>query len=475
MRSEGRYVLYWMIAARRPAWNFALDRAIELAREAGRPLLVLEALRVDDPFASARIHRFVLEGMRANAAAFAGTPVRYVPYVEPCRGAGRGLVEALSVDACAVVTDQWPWLFVPRMTEALARRVAVRVEAVDSCGLLPLRAAKKAFARAFDFRRFLQRELPAHLDRFPRRRPLARLALAPPPSLPRSITSRWRPANRALLEGRPAALAALPIDHSVTAVPCEGGHVAGTRRLARFLSEKLGSYAEEQRHPDAAATSGLSSYLHFGHVGAHQVFAEVAQFRGWNSSRLPSRASGKREGWWGMGPSADAFLDQLVTWRELGLNGAAHDPRAGTWASLPEWARLTLERHAGDPRERLYTLAELEGAGTHDELWNAAQRELLEEGRIHNYLRMLWGKRVLGWTRDPRGVLERLFHLNDRWALDGRDPNSMSGISWILGRYDRAWGPERPVFGTVRYMTSESTRRKLHLSSYLERYGTGGI
>jgi deoxyribodipyrimidine photo-lyase len=172
-----------------------------------------------------------------------------------------------------------------------------------------------------------------------------------------------------------------------------------------------------------------------------------------------------------MAAGAEAFLDQLVTWRELGHNAAAWLPAYDRWESLPAWARATLDEHAGDPRPYVYGREQLELAGTHDPLWNTAQRQLVVEGRIPNYLRMLWGKKILEWTRSPREALEVMIELNNRYALDGRDPNSYSGIFWVLGRYDRPWGPERPVFGTVRYMTSENAARKLKLNAYLRRYG----
>ncbi len=171
-----------------------------------------------------------------------------------------------------------------------------------------------------------------------------------------------------------------------------------------------------------------------------------------------------------MGPSAEAFLDELVTWRELGYGFCRHEPDYDRYESLPEWARATLEDHASDPREHVYTLDDLAAASTDDELWNAAQRQLLHEGVIHNYLRMLWGKRILEWTRHPRGALEVMIELNNRYALDGRDPNSYSGICWVLGRFDRGW-PERAIFGKVRSMTSASTRRKVKLNEYLARWG----
>jgi len=150
---------------------------------------------------------------------------------------------------------------------------------------------------------------------------------------------------------------------------------------------------------------------------------------------------------------------------------AANRPDHREYESLPDWALQTLEAHAADARPHLYSLEEFQAAATHDELWNAAQRQLLRDGIIHNYLRMLWGKKILEWTPHPRDAARIMIELNNRYAIDGRDPNSYSGIYWCLGRYDRPWGPERPVFGKIRYMTSRNTARKLRLREYLERYG----
>jgi deoxyribodipyrimidine photo-lyase len=191
----------------------------------------------------------------------------------------------------------------------------------------------------------------------------------------------------------------------------------------------------------------------------------------WDPSRLSPVARGKRQGWWGVGAGAEAFLDQFTTWRELSFNAAFTMPGYDCYESLPPWARETLERHASDPRTHVYDVEELERARTHDPLWNSAQRQLVTEGRIHNYLRMLWGKKILEWTETPRESARVMIELNNRYALDGRDPNSYSGIFWCLGRYDRPWGPERPVFGKIRYMTSKNTARKLRVSRFLGRYG----
>ena len=470
VREDGRHVLYWMIAARRTRWNFGLQRAVEEARRLGRPLIVLEALRCDYRWASDRLHRFVIEGMRDNAERFAGSPVRYHSHVEPEKGAGRGLLRALAKEACLVVTDDFPCFFLPAMVEAAAKTLArdgVRLETVDSNGLLPMAAGEKVFPTAHSFRRFLQKTLPAHFGDFPRRDPLARLDL-PKAAIPREVLERWPAPTRDLLEGD--GLAALPIDHSVGPGEAEGGERAGAARLRDFLETRLDHYGEGRNHPDDDAASGLSPWLHFGHVSAHQVFEAVADREGWRPAKVAPKASGSREGWWGMSSAAESFLDELVTWREVGYNRCHLDPDYDDFETLPPWALETLAEHESDEREHVYTLEELAEARTHDEIWNAAQRQLARSGRMHNYLRMLWGKRVLEWTESPREACERLIELNNRFATDGRNPNSYSGIFWCFGRYDRPWGPERPIFGKVRYMSSENTRRKLKLNDWLSRW-----
>jgi deoxyribodipyrimidine photo-lyase len=253
-----------------------------------------------------------------------------------------------------------------------------------------------------------------------------------------------------------------------------GGQAAADEALAAFVCAGLSRYAEDRNHPDLDATGKLSPYLHFGHLAAHEVFARVVQHEDWSPHRLGQRADGKRAGWWGMSPSAEAFLDQLVIWRELGFNMCALRDDYNRYESLPAWAQVTLAEHERDPREYVYTLGEFEQAMTHDPLWNAVQTQLVREGRIHNYLRMLCGKKILEWTRTPREALDTMVQLNNKYALDGRDPNSYSGIFWILGRYDRAWGPERPVFGKVRYMSSQNTARKVQVKDYLRRYAPSG-
>ncbi len=458
-----------MIAQRRVSWNFALDRAAAWAGELGKPLLVFEPVRAGYRWASDRLHRFVIDGMGDNRTRLARHGVTYFPYVEPSAGAGRGLLTALAGHAAVVVTDDYPAFMLPRMVASAARQVQVRFEAVDSNGLLPIRVATSPFVSAYAFRRFLQRTLPSHIGERPSADPLPDLAPAPPATVPAEVLQRWPAADVDLLASA-GGLRALPIDHTVTPTTLRGGTTAAEAVLARFLSISLASYADGRNNLEQDVTSRLSPYLHFGHLSAHAAVHQILQRDGWLGD-LTRRPTGAREGWWGVSAPAEAFLDQIVTWRELGFNMCAQRPTDyDQYESLPAWARATLAAHAGDPREHVYTLAEFETARTHDPLWNAAQGQLVGEGRIHNYLRMLWGKKILEWTASPGDALEVMIELNNKYALDGRDPNSYSGIFWTLGRYDRPWAPERPVFGTVRYMSSANTARKMRVKPYIARY-----
>jgi len=474
IRIDGEFVLYWMIAFRRLSSNFSLQRAVELAVELQKPLVIFEPLRVGYQWASDRIHRFVIDGMAENAsrvAALKNAGVVYYPYVEPRADTGKGLLAALASRACVVVTDDFPSFFLPRMVEAAASRLPVRLEAVDSNGFLPLRATDRVFTTAFSFRAFLQKQLPPHLIEFPQPDPLKGLKLPSLNAMPSDITKRWPIAAPNLLSGDAAMLASLPIDHSVGVAETRGGTTAACEKLSRFLERSLPHYAAGANDPDADNRSGLSPYLHFGHISPHELFHELMTREEWSPASLGKKTGGKREGWWGVSPGAEAWLDEFVTWRELGYNMSSHRDDYDQFESLPDWAQATLAKHESDPREHVYSLDEFATAATHDELWNAAQTQLVREGRIHNYLRMLWGKKILEWSETPREALTTMIELNNRYALDGRNPNSYSGILWTLGRYDRPWGPERPIFGTVRYMSSDSTRKKLRVNQYLRTFG----
>jgi len=474
--TRGEYVLYWMVAARRGRYNFALEQAAGHARARKLPLLVFEPLRVSYPWASQRLHTFVVQGMAANAVHFARTSAYYFPYLEPQRGAAAGLLAALAARAALIVTDDYPCFFIPRMTAAAARALDVRVEAVDGNGLLPLSLANgKSFYNAYHFRRFVQRHVAHELAQSPREDPLRRLALPRLPGLPQGIEERWPRVTDAQLADVAGTVAKLPVSTKVPAVASlPGGTHEARRVLARFIESRLARYALERDHPDAEAASGISPYLHFGQLGVHEVVAALREPEHWDG--VPrglgalGKSDGKREGFWGLSRAAESFLEELITFRELAFNTASTLPDFDRYETLPAWSRATLAAHALDPREHVFTREQFEHADTHDPLWNAAQTQLVREGRIQNYLRMLWGKQILAFSKSPEGALETMIELNNKYALDGRDPNSYAGMFWILGRYDRPWAPQRPVFGSVRYMTSAATKRKLRLKSYLIRH-----
>lgn len=467
-----------MIGARRTQYNPALEHAVALCNRLELPLLVLEPLRAGYRWASDRHHAFVLAGMRDNAVAFARHGVTYLPYVEPEPGLGRGLLRELASHAAVVVTDEQPGFFLPAMVRAAAAQLDVQLDVVDGTGILPLRAADKAYPSAALFRRHVQKTIGQFLLEFPEADPLCRLqprAAAEPAG---EILRRWPMAHASLGDeaARRALIARLPIDHAVAPVHYEGGSAAALAQLETFVGERLALYAEARNQPEREAASGISPYLHFGHISAHQIVAAVLRRSDWDPSKiLGAKVTGSREGWWRLPPESESFLDELITWRELGYGFAFHRDDYDRYEALPAWALRSLEEHAGDPREPCYSLAQLESATTHDPLWNAAQRQLMREGRIHNYLRMLWGKKILEWTSHPRQALAALIELNNKYAVDGRDPNSYSGIFWTLGRFDRPWAPVRPIFGVIRYMSSTNTARKVSVKGYLAKYGAGQL
>ncbi|HCH66852.1 MAG: deoxyribodipyrimidine photolyase [Deltaproteobacteria bacterium] len=465
IRPAGQHVVVYMTATRRITHNYALQRGVELAIEHSVPLVILEALRCGYQYASDRIHAFVLQGMAEHAAALAPLPVLYHPWVEPQPGAGKGLLAAWADHAVAVVADDHPGFFYPRMLRAAARQVSCAFEAVDSVGLMPLSVSPKPYARAHDFRRFFQKTAVPHLEQPPQAAPLDQLPTDHPtlPAIPSHIAERWPAASAALLSADPAALKALPIDHTVAPVPLVGGTQAARSRWQQFFEQELPRYTAGRRVMQADRSSGLSPWLHFGHISPHELFDDIVSRYG----AVPAddvRPAGKRHGWWGLPEDVEAFLDELVTWREVGHHFLHHVPNAHEYDTLPAWARKTLEEHADDPRPQIVSVEDLAAGRSPDPLWNAAQLQLVRDGRMHNYLRMLWGKRILEWTAHPRDALAVMLELNDRFALDGRDPNSISGITWVLGRFDRAWGPERPIYGKIRYMSSLNTAKKLKVT-----------
>ncbi len=473
------WIIYHMHRQRRLTDNRALAAAVAAAKGHRRPLLIIETLPCTGPWRARRHHHFAIQGMQDTTRRLARRlALRYLAAVETKAGQLARLWRRMADLGALLVSDQAPGQ-PSNDDEDQARQAFLRagrpILGIDDQGLLPLRLLDKACPSAAVFRRHLHRQARAACCDLPPAEPLAGLRLPPIPAdeiaelVRRNPPLAWAAEH---LSTPDQALSRLPIDQGIAAVDLPGGESAAQRCLERFLDHGLGRY-DQRNHPDQAVCSGLSPYLRWGHIGTTTILRRIlATVPDWDPLRLPERG-GARQGFWPLPATHEAFLDQLLTWRELGQQAMARMPGFTCYGGLPAWARAGLEARRHDPRPALYSPDRLEAADTDDPLWNAAQRQLRGEGIIHNYLRMLWGKNLLLWSTDPAAAYDLLVDLNNRYALDGCDPNSWSGIGWCFGLFDHPW-PARPIYGPVRCMTSASTRRKLRLDEYLQRWGADG-
>ena len=471
---DSKYVVYWMISFKRIGYNFALQRAVEWANQLSQPLLILEPLILDYPMSSIRLHKFILEGMKEIDEMVSNTNAYYYPFVEESPKESDGLLKEISKHASVVITDDYPTYFVPQMTAKASGEINTRYELVDSNGIVPIRLSEKEYVRAHDFRRYLHKNLEDFIIETPLEEPLKLLNKKFDKSAIKNILDQWPPFDFQNLNIK-EFLENLNIDRSVEISSIRGGYSNAINQLNKFIDIGYNDYSKFRSDPSKEASSQLSPYFHFGQISTHEVFEKISHLESWSPESIDPKMVGRREGWWGSSENFESFMDELITWRELGYHTCVRRANYNQYSSLPEWAIKTLEEHSSDEREHIYTLDELTYSQTHDEIWNAAQNQLRTQGIIQNYLRMLWGKKILEWTPNPQLALSYMITLNDRYSLDGRDPNSYSGVFWILGRYDRAWGPERNIYGKIRYMTSDSTARKFNLKPYLEQWGNEAI
>jgi deoxyribodipyrimidine photo-lyase len=426
-------VIYWMSRDQRVRDNWALLYAQELARSRGQPLGVVFCLAPAFLGATLRQYGFMLKGLQEVAGDLADVNLPFFLLTgEPAQELP-GFVANHRVGA--VVSDFSPLRLVQGWKTAVAGEIGVSLEEVDAHNIVPCwLASPKAEYGAYTLRPKLKKLLPEFLEDFP---PLSRHPVG------------W--------EGeRPA----IPWDHLTATVAMDkavpevtwiapGERQAGAA-LDHFLEQKLAFYGERRNNPTLDGQSDLSPYLHFGHLAAQRVALEVENRRGHDSSR-------------------ETFLEELIVRRELADNFCFYQPLYDTFAGFPAWAQKTLNQHRRDRREHLYTAAALESGRTHDELWNAAQREMVRRGKMHGYMRMYWAKKILEWTASPEEAQAAAIYLNDRYELDGRDPNGYAGIAWSMGGvHDRAWF-ERPVFGKIRYMSYNGCRNKFNVDAYINQ------
>jgi len=308
---------------------------------------------------------------------------------------------------------------------------------VDSCNIVPCwLASGKAEYGAYTLRGKVKRLLPEFLREFPA------LQDGLPAWNGRVEGIDWKEAEKSLR-----------VDRSVGEVDwLRPGSKAARKALLKFLDHRLAQYPDERNDPSKDGQSNLSPYLHFGQLSAERVALEVGKSDADDTAK-------------------EAFLEELIVRRELSDNFCYYNPRYDSFDCFPAWARRTLDKHRTDKRRYVYRLEELGNAETHDDLWNAAQMEMVRRGKMHGYMRMYWAKKVLDWTESPEDALRIAIHLNDRYELDGRDPNGYAGIAWSIGGvHDRAW-PERPVFGNIRFMSYDGCKRKFNVKAYIAKVG----
>jgi deoxyribodipyrimidine photo-lyase len=439
-RKGGRCVVYWMQRAVRVVDNSALDVAIEVGNLLGLPVVVYFQVIPNYPNANLRHYHFLQQGLRDVEVDAAERGVGFVLRRSP-ESSLEGFLE--EVEAALLIGDENPCREPERWREVLAKRLKLAYWTVDADVVVPSRVFGRSFVLLHHFRPHLQAELPKYLT-----------ALTPSLTL-----HRWKPWKKlqsySLDQDITAGLAKL--DRTIGPVDSfTGGTHSALLRLKDFVNLELRNYEVTRNHPEVKGTSRLSPYLHFGNIGPLTIALTVKR----------SVAEGKATA-----AAAEKYLDELIGWRELAVLFVRHEPNYDNWECAATWARRSLIEHSGDPRNHRYTLAQLERGDSDDELWNAAQREMVDTGWMHNFMRMYWAKKILEWAPDPARAFEWAVTLNDRYELDGRDPNGYAGIAWaIVGRHDRPWF-NRPIFGLVRPMSGASMAKKFDANDYIRQHG----
>ena len=444
---EGKCVVYWMQRAQRGVDNHAVNLAVHVANELKLPLVVYFAGISNFPHANLRHYVFLQQGLVDVEADLAKRNISFVMRRAPHESHEKLLAD---VHAAICIGDENPMRAPERWRKALAEAIKIPFWTVDTDVVVPSKLVEKAQYGAYTIRPRLYKALPEYLVAY--ENPHAQQAWTRPTgfhadSLKEDMTAGWK-----------------DLDRSVGGVAAwQGGTHAGLKRLKLFTSKLLAGYDKTRNKPEMDGTSAMSPYLHYGHVGPQTIALAVAE-----AAKADKTLDAAKE----------SYFNELIAWRELAVNLVIHNPKYDTAEVAEDWAKKTIAEHAKDERERLYGLKELEEARTYDELWNAAQIQMVEYGWMHNYLRMYWAKKILEWTPDVATAVQVAVHLNDKYFLDGRDPNGYAGVAWsMVGKFDRPWF-DRPVFGKIRYMSGASTGKKFDSKSYIRQMGelrSGGL
>jgi deoxyribodipyrimidine photo-lyase len=427
-------VLYWMSRDQRANDNWALIYAQKVALQKKVPLLVVFCLVSEFLGAAMRQYGFMIKGLQELEKCLRKKNIAFKLLLGSPQ---KELIRVISkYNIGIVVTDFDPLRIKKQWKEDVGKSVAIPLYEVDAHNIVPCWVASpKQEYGAYTIRPKIKHLLPLFLEEFPR------IKSHPYSVVKGTGTNQW---------GR--AIKTLKANAKITEVHwLAPGESAARRALKRFIEKKLGTYDETRNDPTLNGQSQLSPYLHFGHLSAHKAALAI------QASPLPRRVK-------------ESFLEELIIRRELSDNFCFYNSRYDTFDSFPQWAQKTLNQHRKDKRSYVYSLHAFEGAATHDPLWNAAQMEMVTKGKMHGYMRMYWGKKILEWTRSPEEALEYSIYLNDKYELDGRDPNGYAGIAWCIGGvHDRAWGA-RPIFGKIRYMSYSGCKSKFKVAEYIANH-----
>ncbi|MBN1766203.1 MAG: deoxyribodipyrimidine photo-lyase [Sedimentisphaerales bacterium] len=428
---DGSYVIYWMQAAQRSEYNHALEFAVRKANQLKKPLLVFFGIREHYPNANERHFYFMLEGLREVRQSLEQRGIRMIILREsPQTG-----ILAPARDASLVVADKGYLSFQRKWRQSVAKNIKCSMLEIDTNVVVPVNQAspKEEYAAA-TIRKKINRQLENYL------RPLHKTPLRSD-----SLGFKYRSFD---IDDIDKTIKQLDIDRSVKPVTCFTGGTSQAKKLLKiFIQTKLSDYEQARNNPVANGLSQMSPYLHFGQISPLYIAIKVLK----HNAHL-----------------ASAYLEELIVRRELAINYVWYNPRYDCFEGLPPWAQTTLRFHQKDKRTYLYTRDEFEQALTHDPYWNAAQKEMMLTGKMHGYLRMYWGKKILEWSRSPKTAFQTALYLNDKYELDGRDPNGYTGVAWCLGKHDRPWA-RRKIFGTVRYMNDKGLQRKFDADAYVRK------
>ena len=429
--SDGRYVLYWMQASQRVEYNHALEYAISKANDLHQPVVVFFGITDHFPEANERHYGFMLEGLRDVESSLRQRGIRMVIQH---RSPEMGVVQ-LAKRASLVVVDRGYLRIQRQWRTTVADRIDCPLIQVESDVVVPVEEAspKEEYAAAT-----IRPKISKKLSRF----------LVPLKEIDPVVDALSLDFESFDLIDLTKAISKLRIDRNVKRVDSlHGGTSEAKKHLRDFVSNKLDHYAELRNDPTLDYQSLMSPYLHFGQISPLEIALEISKTR--------SR-------------SKEAYIEELIVRRELSMNFVHYNETYDSFDSIPQWARKTLRAHQKDRRPYLYTFEELERAQAHDAYWNAAQKEMVLEGKMHGYMRMYWGKKLLEWSKTPEQAFQTALHLNNKYELDGRDPNGFAGVAWCFGKHDRPWGG-RVVFGNVRYMNEGGLKRKFDADGYVNK------